>query len=350
MSVFVSYSTHDKAIVSVIIEAIEAQGLETWVSFRDLRAGSPFDPQIEQALTGASALVVICSKASLASDEVLSEVREALRQNKAVIPVKIEDCVLPPRLNIIQYIIWNGENRGEAIRQLSAALLAAAAMQLENYLQQAGELENVQRLIKVHPEWLPIEYWMRPEYSFVFDVAISGSRLVDVFTARMDSVGARAYLYYLGDYSQKPFLVDGAPVSDLAKLRATACSHALNIRRPLPSGHRLSPANIFESERNKWRAIGPYYKQLTIRVLFGRRTHYEGINAEFREKFVNQFLDTRRTFSPMTVGFELLSYDRIIDGVRSGNRTGAAKYEHPLSTVNDHVTPIFSHQTMTQPK
>ena len=147
-SIFISHAAHDRPTASEIIEALEAQGLKTWISFRDLRAGKPFDPQIEQALTDASAVVVVWSQSSKASDEVWAEIREALRQNKTVIPVRIDSCELPSRINILQYISWNNKSRAEAIHQLSTALPEVAATQLERYLDRIDELENVRRLIR----------------------------------------------------------------------------------------------------------------------------------------------------------------------------------------------------------
>ncbi len=91
--VFLSYSHADRAAVQRFAAAFEAQGLEVWWD-NSLRSGESFDEKIEQALRQAKAVVVLWSKASVASRWVRAEATLADR-NKTLVPVMIEACDRP---------------------------------------------------------------------------------------------------------------------------------------------------------------------------------------------------------------------------------------------------------------
>ena len=91
--VFLSYSHADRAAVQRFAAAFEAEGLEVWWD-NSLRSGESFDEKIEQALRQAKAVVVLWSKASVASRWVRAEATLADR-NKTLVPVMIETCDRP---------------------------------------------------------------------------------------------------------------------------------------------------------------------------------------------------------------------------------------------------------------
>ncbi len=78
-------------------------GAKLW-SDKQILPGGHWDSSIETALESCSTFVVLISKASINSNNVMDEVSYALEENKKVIPILLEQCDLPFRLRRIQFI------------------------------------------------------------------------------------------------------------------------------------------------------------------------------------------------------------------------------------------------------
>jgi hypothetical protein len=318
---FISHSSNDTKITQAISDELEKHGLSTWLSFRDIPPGKQWDREIERAIYDSACVVVICSAASVNSSYVRAEVEEAIRRDKTVIPVLVEKCELPIRWKMRQWLKWNHNSKGKFIEQLTEALPKTELANFKAALNDADGLPRVRAILRRHFEWLPMEYWMRPEYEVLFDARIKGNVPVDVFAARMDSRGPRAIMYYFGLHNIRPFTQSGEACNELKMIAAMVNWHVLNIRKPLPKRHRLLPENLFASQRDEWRRIGDYYTSLNIYALFGRRKHYLGSARKFREKFLDSASQRWGRYAPpMEVSFELLSYDRILSSISRGTR------------------------------
>ena len=80
--VFLSYSRDDQAIARRFATALERAGFSVWWD-QTLIAGEAFDEATERALEGASAVVVLWSKKSVASRWVRAEATQANRTRHA---------------------------------------------------------------------------------------------------------------------------------------------------------------------------------------------------------------------------------------------------------------------------
>ncbi|MEL6780024.1 MAG: toll/interleukin-1 receptor domain-containing protein, partial [Cyanobacteria bacterium J06597_16] len=78
--------------------------LSLWIDRLDIPAGTRWDNTIEEALEVCQGLIVLLSKTSVESENVLDEVSYALGGKKKVIPVLLEPCDMPFRLKRLQYI------------------------------------------------------------------------------------------------------------------------------------------------------------------------------------------------------------------------------------------------------
>jgi TIR domain-containing protein len=125
MTVFISYSHADRDWVSRFAAAIGAEGFDTWWD-QDLLPGSEFRGRIVHALESASTVIVVWSKASLASRWVPDEAQDALNANK-LIPV-IKESVLPPhgfrQLQSADLSDWRGNADHAQFRNVVRALEA----------------------------------------------------------------------------------------------------------------------------------------------------------------------------------------------------------------------------------
>lgn len=91
--VFISYAREDAETAGRFATAFRAEGCTVWWD-DDLRSGEVFDESIERALREAKAVVVLWSKASVASRWVRAEATLADR-NRTLVPVTIEPCERP---------------------------------------------------------------------------------------------------------------------------------------------------------------------------------------------------------------------------------------------------------------
>lgn len=102
--IFFSYSRTDTAFAVKLASDLKKEGYDVWIDQEDIRAGSEWDKQIEEALTTSDCLVFIQSERSAASPNVLDEVYFALEENKTVIPVIISESKAPFRIKRLQHI------------------------------------------------------------------------------------------------------------------------------------------------------------------------------------------------------------------------------------------------------
>jgi hypothetical protein len=102
--VFICYAREDSAIVREIVSELGARGVSTWIDTEDIPPGANWDRSIDEALRDTPCLMVFLSSKSVASDEVQGEWSLALDEDKAVIPVLLENCSVPRRLRSRQHI------------------------------------------------------------------------------------------------------------------------------------------------------------------------------------------------------------------------------------------------------
>jgi len=101
--VFFSYAREDAAFVLKLASDLRAAGIDLWIDQLDITPGERWDSAVETALKNAPFLLVVLSPASVGSQNVMDEVAYALENNKKVVPVLHARCVVPFRLQRLQY-------------------------------------------------------------------------------------------------------------------------------------------------------------------------------------------------------------------------------------------------------
>src|ERR1700733_5727531 len=92
-SVFISYSSKDKAIADAACHTLEQHGIRCWIAPRDVIPGSDWGQSIIDALSDARIVVLIFSRNSNESNEVRNEVLAALESGCVIVPFRIHDIV-----------------------------------------------------------------------------------------------------------------------------------------------------------------------------------------------------------------------------------------------------------------
>jgi hypothetical protein len=83
MKVFLSHASQDKAIVNQILEALDP-AITAWIDQREILWGDNLEDVIQDAINSSAFFILVVSKASLKSDWVQKEIREAIAQEKRV--------------------------------------------------------------------------------------------------------------------------------------------------------------------------------------------------------------------------------------------------------------------------
>lgn len=86
---FVCFSSKDEAVAREVVEALEASGLQCWISLRDVLPGQNYQEAIVQALESASGIVFLFSEHSNKSQEIRKELSIGGSINVPVFPLRL---------------------------------------------------------------------------------------------------------------------------------------------------------------------------------------------------------------------------------------------------------------------
>jgi len=89
---FISFSSRDKEKAALICERLEREGLECWISLRDVGAGENYQTAIVRAIQAAKVLILVLSSQANESREIHKELSLASACRAAVIPVRVAYC------------------------------------------------------------------------------------------------------------------------------------------------------------------------------------------------------------------------------------------------------------------
>jgi hypothetical protein len=98
--VFISYSHADVSFATQLAEQLVKNKANVWIDQWELSVGDSLIDRIQKAIEGASALLVVLSKASVESEWCKKELnsgllRELDEKRVVVLPILLEDCKLP---------------------------------------------------------------------------------------------------------------------------------------------------------------------------------------------------------------------------------------------------------------
>jgi TPR repeat protein len=90
-TVFLSHASKDQKMAETICQAIEARGIDCWMSTRDVHPGENFQEAIVRAIRSCKVMLFVFSANANNSDEVKKEIALAGSNKLFVIPVRVED-------------------------------------------------------------------------------------------------------------------------------------------------------------------------------------------------------------------------------------------------------------------
>jgi len=126
IDVFVSYSSHDRAIVLPLVESLRGCGYNVWVDQGGLHGASQWSEQIVAAIENTTAFILVSSNHSFASHNVVKETSLASEQRKQIIPVFIEEVEVPQTLQYqlagLQRVEYSDLNHEDSMQRIAEAL------------------------------------------------------------------------------------------------------------------------------------------------------------------------------------------------------------------------------------
>jgi len=120
-TVFISYSRKDGEFAHRLADDLRTAGYSVWVDISGLRGGQQWVREIDKAVRGCDAFVLIISPDSMASEWVTRETLLADSLGKLVVPVMLRATGLPLHLVNIQYVDFRG-TYDAAVQELCEAL------------------------------------------------------------------------------------------------------------------------------------------------------------------------------------------------------------------------------------
>jgi hypothetical protein len=121
-NIFMSYSRRELGFVDDLVSDLEDRKYHVWLDYRVLIPGSPWAEQIAKGLKDADTVLLVVSKASLASEYVELEWRHFLEMKKRVILCIFEAVDLPTELEKYEWVDFRGSYQAglnELVSQLA---------------------------------------------------------------------------------------------------------------------------------------------------------------------------------------------------------------------------------------
>lgn len=102
--VFLSYSRGDRFFAELARIKLEEAGISVWIDQGQLRAGSDWKQGIDQGISDSFAVILALNSDSAESAYVTYEWASAMGKGKPIIPLRLGECQIHPKLEAIQFI------------------------------------------------------------------------------------------------------------------------------------------------------------------------------------------------------------------------------------------------------
>lgn len=107
--VFISYSHSNKEwVTKELLPKLESHNFRVSIDFRDFREGAFSVDEMERAVVQSRHVLIVMSKGYFLSEwskfeNVMAQTLDPAAEKRKIIPILIEDCEIPLRLQILHY-------------------------------------------------------------------------------------------------------------------------------------------------------------------------------------------------------------------------------------------------------
>ncbi len=89
--VFISHSSKDKTFADAVCATLEGKNIRCWIAPRDVPPGTHYGAALDKAIEGSNIFILLISKRSNKSDQVIRELEIAADNGIPIIPIRIEE-------------------------------------------------------------------------------------------------------------------------------------------------------------------------------------------------------------------------------------------------------------------
>jgi len=107
-NIFISYSRREVSFVNDLVDDLEDNDFIVWLDYRSLIPGTPWAEQIDKGILESEVVLLVVSKASMASEYVELEWKHVLEKGKRVILLIFEVVDLPVELESFEWVDFRG--------------------------------------------------------------------------------------------------------------------------------------------------------------------------------------------------------------------------------------------------
>lgn len=126
---FISYSSADAGVADKIVPILEKNKVRCWVAPRNVAAGANWGDSIIGAINSVRVMVVVVSKSSNHSKQVIREVERAVAKGVALIPLRIDDTPLAPSLEyFLSSVHWLDATDGDLVSATQTMAVIAKSL------------------------------------------------------------------------------------------------------------------------------------------------------------------------------------------------------------------------------
>ena len=124
MDAFISHSSRDAAVARPLERELEAMGLDVWLDDSEIRVGALLRTELQTAIAGCTALVLLWSADAAQSRWVASEWLTAVHSDRPVLGCSLDDAPLPQCLGSTVYL--DSRLDGDALAERVARAIRAS--------------------------------------------------------------------------------------------------------------------------------------------------------------------------------------------------------------------------------
>jgi tetratricopeptide (TPR) repeat protein len=119
--VFISYAREDKDFVRSLFDALDADGRDTWVDWKDIPPTVDWLEEIYAAIESADTFVFVISPCSVTSETCNKEIAHALKHNKRLVPIIRHEIDEVATFESLEGCDWEAaaHDNWEALRRLN---------------------------------------------------------------------------------------------------------------------------------------------------------------------------------------------------------------------------------------
>ena len=204
MPIFISYNREDSAFADKLAKNLAMRKHNIWMDRWELNVGDSLIEKIQSALNSSSAILVILSKHSVASEWCKKElnsglVRELAEKQVLLLPCVIEDCEIPLFLREKLYADFR-ENYDEAFEQVEDSLLRITNRQQARFespdfhTDMSFDWKTAKESGRWYFDWVFVDHGAAIEYSVLTRCVMACN---DVASARFQALGDDARQEYI---------------------------------------------------------------------------------------------------------------------------------------------------------